>query len=371
MITRLLDRLRNVPRTEDAWRVFNRFVAATLFGCLSLLFAAVYLVDPWGVIPFSLPIDRPIVDIMQRHLYPMVIRTGRYDSLVIGNSTIRLLDPADLEETLGGRFANLAMNDGRAFEQWRIADLYLRENGPPQILVVGLDGTWCHPEADAPENRITKRGFPEWIYDDNPWNNLPHVLNSRTVEFAVRVIATKLGLREKRLADNGYGVFVPPESDYDLDRARQHIWGDGERQIPVTDPPVRLSDKESGELEFPALQWLDDLMRRSAGKTRFVMVWLPVHIRTQPAPGTRAAAVEDICKKRIDALARPHDSLVIDWRIPSATTRTDSNYWDSLHYRLPIARQIAESIRAAENGETAAPDGSWKVRVSRSTASGS
>lgn len=364
LLRSLFQNLRLKRKSEDAWRGFNKLFAMVFAGASALVFVLLFLVDPLGVVPFSLPIDRPVVDIKQRHFYPMVIRSRRYDSIVIGTSTGRLLDPGRLDEALGGRFANLALNDGRAFEQWRLADLYLREIGIPKSLLIALDGPWCHPEADAPENLITVRGFPEWIYDENPWNDILHLVNGRMLEFSIRTIVTMLGLRPKRLADNGFAVFVPPEEEYDLERARQHIWGDAPATLPPDRPPLVLPDAEKRELRFPALSWIDDLQTRMEGKTSLIYLWTPVHVKSQPAPGSRAAALEEECKSRLDTLARNAGALVVDWRISSPLTKNDENYWDALHYRLPIADAMIGSIVAARSGQTSDPDGVWVVRQS-------
>jgi len=358
----LFQSLRSKRQSEDAWRGFNRVFAIVLAGATALVFTLLFLVDPLGVVPFSLPIDRPVVDIKQRHFYPMVIRSRRFDSLVIGTSTGRLLDPDRLDKALGGRFANLSLNDGRAWEQWRLADLYLREIGPPKSLLIALDGPWCHPEADAPENLITKRGFPEWIYDENPWNDILHLVNGRMLEFSIRTIVTKLGLRPKRLADSGFAVFVPPEEEYDLARARTHIWGTAAPALPPASPPLVLAEAERARLKFPALAWIEDLQARTKGKTRFIYLWTPVHVKSQPAPGSRAAALEEECKSRLDTLARDTGAFVIDWRIPSPLTRNDENYWDALHYRLPIAHAMINSLVAAKSGQASDPEGAWIVR---------
>lgn len=361
-IRTLLALLKRLPRTERFWKRFNGAFIGVLGGCTAILGSLIFLVDPLGVVPFSLPIDRPIVDIKQRHFYPLVIRSQRYDSFVLGTSTSRLLDPDDLDLTLGHRFANLALNDGRAWEAWSLADLYLREVGVPKTILIGLDGVWCHPEADKPENRITKRGFPAWIYDEDPWNDMAYLVNGRMVEFAGRTIVTLLGLRPERLAKNGFAVFVPPEADYDLERARQHIWGDGPRQVAIVEPAVTLTATERAALPFPAVQWIEDLQTRTAGKTEFIYVWMPVHQRSQPAPGSREAAIEEECKSRIDRLAQQAGALVIDWRIPSPLTRQDGNYWDALHYRLPVAGAIVDSIAEARSGKRAGDERVWVAR---------
>jgi hypothetical protein len=54
---------------------------------------------------------------------------------------------------------------------------------------------------------------------------------------------------------------------------------------------------------------------------------------------------------------------VIDWRIASPITTNDSNYWDGLHYRLPIARRIARELVAATLNGAEASDGSYRILV--------
>ena len=90
---------------------------------------------------------------------------------------------------------------------------------------------------------------------------------------------------------------------------------------------------------------------------------MPVHVAIQAWPGTHAAAVEAECKARIAAIARERGAKVIDWRIASPITTNDANYWDALHYRLPIAQRIGrELIGAALHGEESS-DGSYRLLV--------
>ena len=90
---------------------------------------------------------------------------------------------------------------------------------------------------------------------------------------------------------------------------------------------------------------------------------MPVHVAAQAWPGTRQAAVEAECKSRIEAIARAYGAKVIDWRIASPITTNDSNYWDGLHYRLPIAQRIAhELVEAARDGKDS-PEGDYRIVV--------
>lgn len=204
------------------WRRFVWIAVSGFAGVIVLLVAFILLMNPYGNLPSVLFSEHVISDINQRFQYPALIRSKRYDSIVIGASDSRLLHPKALERVFGGRFANLAMNAGLAYEQYRIADLFIREVEHRRTLLVGVDHVWC--DADADKERVTFRGFPEWMYDADWRNDLPYMLNAKALEISGRRFAQSLGLKEARFID-GYEVFTPPESAYDPIKVRLKLWG--------------------------------------------------------------------------------------------------------------------------------------------------
>jgi hypothetical protein len=141
------------------WKRFVRIQLFAFFGIVALLALFVLAMNPYGNLPAVLFSQHAITDINQRFQYPALIRSGEFDSIVIGTSDARLLNPAALERAFGGRFGNLAMNAGLACEQYRLADLFLRKVPQPKTLFIALDHVWCDGEAAA--GRTTFRGFPE------------------------------------------------------------------------------------------------------------------------------------------------------------------------------------------------------------------
>jgi len=340
------------------WRRCAILFLCVFFGTLGTVYSFILLVDPYDIFPFSLPIDRRIVSIGDRFMYPQIVRSRRFDSLVIGTSTSRLLDPEQLNQLFHVTFANLAMSDARAWEQHAILDFFVRTVSPPKALIVGLDGVWCDQGAD--HHRITFRGFPDWLYDDKPWKGFSHLLNYSTLEIAARLVGYHLGVYPERIRYDGYEVFVPPEAQYDPVRAHDHIW-QGRLQAP-TDVSPPLSDEERSRLSFPALSWLEAGIARLPSTSRKILAFMPVHIAAQPFPGAHAAGVEAECKTRIAAIGTKYGATVIDWRIPSSITRNDNNYWDGVHYRVPIATRIAGELAAAAAGAESY-DGSYIIAV--------
>jgi hypothetical protein len=349
------------PQVSDTadWRGFVALFLTVLIGVAVGTYLFILLVDPYGIIPFSLPIDRRIVSISQRFMYPQIVRSKRFDSLIIGTSTSRLLDPQLLDKLFHVRIANLAMDSAMAWEQKTMLDLFLRTVGPPKLLIVGLDTVWCDEHAD--QHRITFRGFPAWLYDDNPWNDYRYLFNYGTLEIAARLIGYHLGLYPERVRYDGYEVFVPPESQYDPARAHANIWREKEPPLSILPPP--LTATELSRLKFPALTWLDEELARIPSPNLKVLAFMPNHVATQPFPGTHDAQALAECKARIATIARTRGAIMIDWDIASSLTRNDLNYWDALHYRVPIATQLAKELAAAALSGQEAADGSYHILV--------
>jgi hypothetical protein len=339
------------------WEAFLRHILLGLIIFVSLPFLLIILMNPYGNLPVHLFGSHVIMDSNQRFQYPTIVRSENYDSAVLGTSTARLLDPSDLEREFGGHFANLAMNDGRAWEQIQLAKLLFKSVAHVKTVLIGMDVVWCTPDADVA--RTTGRGFPTWIYDDNPINDWFYLFNYPTLEISVRKLGYHLGVGKRRWAANGFDVFVPPESSYDVARAQKHIWENGPHGVVPAKPAYVPSLDERKSWAFPALDWLADLIDKTDQTTRFVLVFMPVHVATQPAPGSILAAREAECKARVAKIAGHRGNGVIDMRIASPITTLDSNYWDSLHYRLPVGQRIVADVRRAFDSRADDPHGEW------------
>ena len=348
------------PRQAFGWRKSNRIFMVTFAGILSVLYIFILLIDPYGVVPFSLPLERPIMS-SQRQMYPQILRTGRYDSIVVGTSTSRLLDPAALGRILGGHFASFAMPDAAAWEQVRIIDYFRRTVADPKVVLIGLDHEWCNRTTTADKRR---KEFPSWAYDDNRWNDLLYLLNNPTLEVASRMVGRLLDWVPEKLRDDGFEVFVPPESAYDLARARDHIYGPGGPPAPRPAlPALTLSEAERQAMEFEALPWLDESLAGLPAATRKILVLPPPHVHALPAAGSYAEAREAECKRRLASIARHRGAMLVDWRLASPLTTDDSHFWDPLHYRLPVAYRLIDDLEHIVNEGRESPDGSYRILV--------
>src|SRR5262249_4935696 len=280
---------RRMSPTEN-WSRFLRLAVGLPFAFLVFSAAFIGAMNPYGNLPNFVVREHVIMDSDQRFQYPAILRAHRHDSLVIGTSTARLLEPKALDAAFGGRHAVLAMNAATAWEQTQIAKLFLRHVPHPRRLIVGLDGAWCDGSADV--NRITFRGFPGWLYDDEVLKHLPYMLNGKALEIAVRRLAHALGLARAPIDRDGYGVFVPPDVTYDLKRAQWHIWGPaGPRTRVASAAPITENDPRPAR--FPALAWLPEILGNNDETWQEkILVFMPIHAAAQPAPGSEGEARE-------------------------------------------------------------------------------
>ena len=339
--------------TARGWAGFARLLCATAAGLGLALLAVTVVADPYGSRAGGGRRPPPLMDANQRYLYPALARSGRFDAAVFGTSTARLLDPARLGAAFGARVANLAVNAGTPWEQLQLARVFLRHVPNPRMLVFGLDRSWCETDADQEGKRVTARAFPAWLYDDDPWNDLPHLFNLRSLEIAARVGMHALGLMRPRIRADGYDRFTPPEASYDLARARLYLFD----ETVVSRAVIDGGEPRNGP--YPALSWLAELLRAVPPSTRTILLLPPLHASAQPRPGSRGAAQDRACKAAI--LAAAPAATILDYRRPSPLTEQDANFWDRLHYRDAVAARIVDDLRLAVAGVRRAPDGAYEV----------
>ncbi|ACA19832.1 conserved hypothetical protein [Methylobacterium sp. 4-46] len=341
------------PAPPAAWRRFLGLTLGTAAAAGAAAFVFIAAMDPYGLRAAPGRRPGPVMDLNQRFMYPQIVRGGAFDAAVFGTSTARLLDPQALGRAFPGRFANLAMNAATPWEQMQLARFFLGRVRA-RAVILGLDASWCDPAAD--EKRLTFRPFPPWLYgEDAPWRGLLAQWNLQSLEIAGRVLLHRLGRMRERIRGDGYEVFTPPEATYDAARAAAHIRAMAAAQLPTAPQPAGPGRT------FPALVWLDGFLAAAPSDALKVAAFMPAHVAVQPRPGSPEAAQEAACKEEVAAIGRRHGATVVDFRIPSPVTARDANYWDALHYRLPIAERVLDGLRRAVATGADDPEGVYRV----------
>ena len=309
-------------------------------GGVAVLYAFVVLVDPWDTLPLAPPAPRVPISSNARYSFPALARSAQFDSVILGTSTSRLLQPAQLNAPFGAQFVNLAMNSATAWEQMQLLQVFLRAHPVPRAVLIGLDHAWCG--ADAPET--TPRPFPRWMYAANLWPAYREMLTPYAVQEAVNQFAVLTRLKRPRYGADGYTRFVPDDAAYDPARVDAAF-----ARWPPLDPAQAVP---GATFAFPALLRLTDALPAIPPGTRVILFFVPTHVSQQGALGSADAARWAACKRAVRGSAGRAELLDFMWASPITTRR--ANYWDPLHYRVPVAARVAEQL-AAGTGDAVRP----------------
>ena len=279
------------------WWVFN----TVILGASGLLCAFIVIVDPYDTLPFSPEFQREPVSTNQRFSFPALAASPSFDSAIFGTSTTRLLRPAKLNSLFSVRFANLSMNSATTYEQQRLYNLFVKHHRSPHMSIFGLDGEWCStaPMLEA----FTFRPFPPWLYDDNPWNDALFLFNFSALEQAGRQFGFLTGLRAPNYGRDGYTNFLPPADQYNLEKARSHIYGlsGAPSTSEITEPQRNFSERRNS-WSYPAHLRMRDMLARLPAQTVKILMFVPYHYAHLPSEETIEWVRWDECKYRLAML---------------------------------------------------------------------
>ncbi len=326
-------------------------LAAAMLPALGLwLFIAA--IDPWGMLPVHLPIRRVPISTNARFSFPALATASRFDAVVIGTSTARLLRPPVLDAIFGGaRFANLAMNASTAWEQSEMLTLFARHHPDARAVVLDLDASWCEARPGSPT--LTGRAFPRWMYGGSAWRGYGRMFDLYALQEAVNQASVAVGLRHGSYGHDGYTDFLPPDRDYDPARvaALFRRWG-----VPAD---VAAPD---GPIALPYVEALPALLSRLPRQATKVLFLPPIAIEQMGAPGSVTRAEWDGCKREAaDAVRRIPAAILIDFAVPNRVTRDHGFFWDPIHYRVGVADGIMAGMARTLDGGTERADDLFRV----------
>ncbi|MBV8916041.1 MAG: hypothetical protein JOZ05_23755, partial [Acetobacteraceae bacterium] len=234
--------------SNPPWRRFVFCLVAIWAGGSAALFLVLALLDPWGALGLPITLPRRPADHSQRWAYPELARDQRFDAVIIGNSSARLLNPADLDGATSARFANLAMVHAYAWEEARLLDVFMAAHKEPKAVMIGLDRVWCERGDDF--DHFGYDPIPEWLYDGDKLAAVGNLLNLHAIDTAWRSISAKLGLSPPPYGDNGYALIGVDFHRYDPALARELIAKD--LSVVWPDPP----SPNPASWQYAALDWM-------------------------------------------------------------------------------------------------------------------
>ncbi len=316
---------------------------ATALATLAL-YAAALAIDPYDTGRFALIHRQGVPLYGQRMADASRGRDPQFDSAVIGNSTIQLLDPSRLDAGLGGSFVSLAIPGTGPYEQLAVLGWFLRHHqGSVRTVIIGMDAAWCDsPRIFGPAGESYP--FPVWLYAEQPWSYLNHMFSYKSLEAGFRRLRVVRGQMPTARAD-GYNDYEAGKT-YDPNAARTRMVNGGVENDQAEDAAPAPAPPPGGDRpEFAALAAMLDGLPDGV---YVALVFPPREVSSLPPPGSEGASLVAACKSRAQDLAQSHSNIrVVNFLKDGAISRPE-NFWDGIHYRGDVARQIEDAVARAK-----------------------
>lgn len=348
---------------KSMWKRFLFAFAVTGAAALALALALIMLVDPLGTFPGGLDGDFSQDGLAlndRRFAAPRIIRSEDYDSFLLGTSTMHSVDPQWAEQLFGGSFANLTLHGGTPFEIAEIVRLIGHELSDVKRVVLGVDlNRWCNPKGHAKSN--ARAVFPDWLYDQDPVNDIGSSFNISTLESAYDQLRVLLRLKRAELPADGYRNQLN-DANWNAAKAKKKIDGSDGVAVAALDPYETMHREIDGSATatFPDHKLLRDAAQELPPTVELILVIMPSHALDILNDDESERESMEQCKHSLATqISYPRVSL-IDFRIPSAWTRNDANYWDRHHIRVGLAHDLVRRIKEAIDRRRDAEDGVYR-----------
>lgn len=342
---------------DTPWRRYWYTLRWCISGGLVLSALFILLVDPFDGLSLSLPMPRAPVAENQRYAYPALARKSGFDSIIFGTSATRPWETERLNRVFDASFVNLSIHGATPYEQLLIGSLFLRHHPNPKMFIVAVDAittVWCQMGTRRAYDELET---PEWLFDENSWNDLPHLFNSKTFGLALDQIGYALGLVEPEYGLDGYRDYTPQLERRSRATIIRALY-DADAPQPRPAPPKlpELSRAAVDALEFLALDYLEALLAAVPKQTTAIVVLNPLHHFHRPVDNTVKGMQIDACKTQIASIAAHYDAQVVDFMIDSGLTTDDDNFYDGIHITVTAARDLIDALPRALSSPTSAND---------------
>lgn len=336
----------SISNFERAWKrlLLAALVSAAVTSLLILCVLA--LIDPYNVFSFSPSFDRQPIASRRGLSVASLARQPQFDSAALGSSTVQILKPAELNTLFGGRFVNLSIWGGTAWEQMLTGRLFARHHPSTRTVVMSIDAYWCGvmPDLRPPDQ------FQAWLYGEPSLLDVPHLFHMAAVWDALQQLDYIRHLRNSATPADGFeNIF--PESQYSLERVREYIYGTPEpKPVPYIDEAevARLTKSHT----YPNHIYLPKILDALPASTLKILFFVPYHRYKLISLGVDTVAMYEGCKPAIVEIAKRYSNiLVLDFMIDSPLTRDDRNFWDPWHYDAKTGTRLMElAARVRQHG---------------------
>ncbi len=173
---------RPVERAAARW---VGAVLAVAFACLGAAGALVAWVDPFQQYHLASRYPPRFYFLHHRYINPGLARNQSYDTIVSGSSIMENTRNDFVAKTCGGSAVNLSMPAMSASEQRLMIETAFA-NRPLRRVIAVLDFNEFSGSVD--ERQDVAGPLPRYLYDRNPFNDLPYLLSADVLVKAWRIV---------------------------------------------------------------------------------------------------------------------------------------------------------------------------------------
>jgi hypothetical protein len=304
-------------------------IAVGLAAALLIGLSVIVAIDPYDTGRFGIPGVVGVPEFGQPLRNASIARRHEFNSSLIGNSTLQLINPANISSKTDGKFASLTMLGGGPLEEMAMAEWFVHNHkSGVWAMVIGIDEPWCQPTGEVKRGRP----FPFWLYSRSNLTYLAGSVRLDSLKHAVVRVAVWSGYMNGMRADGfeDYEKLLPWTRDVAIREVGKP------RPIPAFD---------STRAEFPAVSLLHEFMAQLEPSTRLLIVILPRYHRSLPAAGSNHFQLEAACKERlIQVAAGRARTEVLNLLKDDAHARSIDYWWDNVHYRGRVVREVEMRI---------------------------
>jgi hypothetical protein len=337
-------------------RASARWLAAVLGVAIAVLVAAgafVVWVDPFQQYHLASRYAPRFYFLHHRYINPGLARNQAYDTVVIGSSIMENTRNDFVARTCGGSAVNLSMPAMSASEQRLMIETAFANRRLRRVIAV-LD---FNEFAGAVDERQDVAGpLPRYLYDHNPFNDLPYLLSFDVLAKAWRIVTDDRG--ERFTSDPNAAWFWGNVVRFGRDQVLRGL--DLEHLNARYRQPQRTLEGMRASFEHNLLPIL-----RAHPDTEFDLVWPPYSILVWVDFAQRDQLEVTFAFKRYVAAtsARLANVRVVDLQAERAITHDLDRYDDIYHFDPAVNESLVQSACTGANRVDPGDVGAYEQRI--------
>lgn len=326
---------------ESKW---SKIVVASIAVCLMAIAGVTAFVDPF--LHYHAPLsflEYPLLD--ERYQNDGMARHYTYDAVITGTSMTQNFKCSEFDALWGTESIKTSYSGASFHEICRNLERYYRYQPQIRYVVCSLDGNRLNYPAFMDEYE----GYPEYLYDQNIFNDTNYLLNKDVVPKTIAVINyTKAGNRTPDR--DAYGRW----SEYKT-YGREEVFSSFEK-LPISGEKVVLSESDIQVIRENISQNVENLVKTHP-ETEFYYFFPPYSICYWEALVRSGQLEAQIQMQEIACeILLPYQNV----HLFDFSGRTDwianlDNYMDTMHYGGWINSEMLIEMKAGE-GELHAED---------------